>query len=59
MNWTWDQQGPGHPKLKKISIYYNILIGMWRAVEPLRRPPFLPGGKICRLRHAKEVSVIA
>jgi hypothetical protein len=22
-------------------------------------PPFLPGGKICRLRHAKQADVIA
>jgi hypothetical protein len=30
-----------------------------QAVALRRRAPFLPGGKICRLRHAKWVSVIA
>jgi hypothetical protein len=25
MNWTLDQQGPGHPEIKKISSNFNIL----------------------------------
>jgi hypothetical protein len=33
--------------------------GTREATEPLQRSPFLPGGKICRLPHAKAVGVIA
>jgi hypothetical protein len=35
------------------------LIVFGRTAEPRRRPLFLPGGKICRLRHAKQADVIA
>jgi hypothetical protein len=54
MNWTFDQQGPGHPVPQKIFSNINILNahsinhgGRWW-------PPFLPGGKICRLPPPNE-----
>jgi hypothetical protein len=47
------------PSFKKISIYFNSLCAGAGTTEPRWQSPFLPGGKICRLRHAKAVGVIA
>jgi hypothetical protein len=60
-----DETGPGISKdraipiYKKIPIYFNGL-RRWPAGDgDPAAVPFLPGGKICRLRQAKAVSVIA
>jgi hypothetical protein len=47
------------PSSKKYAIRFNSLCPCAGTTEPRRQPPFLPGGKICRLRHAKAVGVIA
>jgi hypothetical protein len=58
-NWTFDQQGPGHPASYKLLNYFNIL-PQHKAVHGVARViPFLPGGKICRLQFAKGATVIA
>jgi hypothetical protein len=59
MNWASDQQGPGHPESHKILMYFNVLRPYTVYYGALVTPPFLPGGKICRLRHAKPADVIA
>jgi hypothetical protein len=51
-----DRAIPGYKKYCYISIAYER---MRETTEPRWRPPFLPGGKICRLPHAKAVGVIA
>jgi hypothetical protein len=43
-------------KYQYISIVYRRMRG---TTEARRRPLFLPGGKICRLCHAKQARVIA
>jgi hypothetical protein len=52
-----DQQGPGQPDFQKISIYINGLKTKRRCGRIAAALPFLPGGKICRLRPSKEVTV--
>jgi hypothetical protein len=59
MNWTSDQQGPGHPQSHKIYRYFNMLWSSAVNYGAVVAPLFLPGGKICRLRHAKPADVIA
>jgi hypothetical protein len=54
-----DQQGPGHPEPQKNIKYINILRFVRIDYGIAAAVPFLPGGKICRLRHVKEASVIA
>jgi hypothetical protein len=60
-----DETGPGISKdraipiCKKIPIYFNALRRRPAGDGDPAAVPFLPGGKICRLRQAKAVSVIA
>jgi hypothetical protein len=51
-----DRAIPTPKKYQYISASYEH---MRETTEPLRRSPFLPGGKICRLRPAKAACVIA
>jgi hypothetical protein len=51
-----DRATPSHKKYQYISMsYWHVR----ETTEPSRRSPFLPGGKICRLPHAKAAGVIA
>jgi hypothetical protein len=51
-----DRATPSHKKYQCISMAYKHVR---EATEPSWRSPFLPGGKICRLPHAKAPGVIA
>jgi hypothetical protein len=46
-----DRAIPSSKKNQYISIAYGHI---GKAAEPRRRPPFLPGGKICRLPGCKS-----
>jgi hypothetical protein len=48
-----DWATPGYKKYCYISMAYKR---MREATEPRWRPPFLPGGKICRLPDAKALA---
>jgi hypothetical protein len=47
------------PRLKKYHYFSMAYFYVRKTTEARWRPPFLPGGKICRLLPVKPVSVIA
>jgi hypothetical protein len=54
-----DQQGPGHSKPQKDIKHINGLLLREIDCGDAVAGPFLPGGKICRLRQSNQVTVIA